>query len=494
MFLPIATDAHDGRIGYAAIFIVSICLIVHIFVSSNSKKIEEELYSIRDQIEEEYYNSSSYEDDNYSSDPFIDIFDSLYSNTDLTEREIRDRMMSGELFPFEDKIKEKELEIRKRSLFWKMGLVANEINILSFLTHMFVHGDWFHLIGNMFFFYICGVTMERYWGLWKFVAAYIFCGIGAAFAFIIVSKLGGANIENTPLIGASGAIAGAMGAFTFTHYRNKVTLLWTFWFRAGTFKVGVPWYFGFWLVGQIFYTLMTLHIGSGIAYAAHVGGFIIGGVLAFLLKSEDEASVISTTPVAVIDGINLPQSNQEQSNVRNYDQIHTGIQNAVSMGQANQAFDQARITLADPKVEQINDAWQNIKLNDAATTSNIIVDSINVFFSFTDKYYEDLAVHIPKLIEKGDMLIIDSNVLYQWSRQIQQLGLEKYAIGLFELTYKKATDPRMQLNCLFYAAQLRIKLFEDVQRAVNMLNFIIKHDTQGVLANQAKMELQKAGY
>ncbi len=494
MFLPIATDAHDGRIGYAAIFIVAICLVVHIFVSNNSKRIEEELYQISDQIEEEYFNSEVNDDESFEPKSFIDTFDSLYSNTDLTEMEIRKKMMSGDLFPFQEKIKEKELEIKKKSLFWKMGLVANDFNPLSLLTHMFVHADWIHLIGNMFFFYICGVAMERYWGLWKFVASYLFCGLGAAGAFILVSLMAGANIENAPLIGASGAIAGAMGAFTFTHYRNKVTLLWFFGFRAGTFNVQVPWYFGFWIAGQVFYALMTLHSGSGIAYTAHIGGFVIGAILAFILKSEDQLSVVAPQREAVIDGINLPDNNNTGNNVRNYDQIHTGMQNATSIGQAMQTYDKADINLADPKVEQIKDAWHKISVNDPTTSANIILDSLNVFFNFTDKYYETLAENLSKLIEHGEMLPIDHRVLYQWSNNTLKLGLEKYAIGMFELTSKKTDDKRIQLNSIFYAAQLRIKLFEDMQRAINMLNYIVKNDTQGVLANQAKMELEKAGY
>lgn len=494
MFLPIATDAHDGRIGYAAIFIVAICLVVHIFVSNNSRQIEEELWRVSEQIEEEYYNSDLEDENSNISSSFFDTFDSLYSNTDLTEMEIRKKIMSGDLFEFQEKIKEKELEIQKRSLIWKMGLVANDFNPLSLLTHMFVHGDWIHLIGNMFFFYICGVAMERYWGLWKFVASYLFCGLGAAGIFILISLVAGANIDNAPLIGASGAIAGAMGAFTFTHYRNKVTLLWYFGFRAGTFNVEVPWYFGFWIAGQIFYALMTLHVGSGVAYTAHIGGFAIGSILAFVLKSEDQLSIVAPQRVAVIDGINLPNENGQVNNVRNYDQIHTGIQSASSMGQAIQTYDNANVNLADPKVEQIKDAWQKLEVNDPMTSVNIITDSFNVFFNFSDKYYEDLAENLPKLIEKGKVLPFDFRILYQWSNYTLKLGLEKYAIGMFELTSQKSKDSRIQLNSLFYAAQLRIKLFEDVQRAINMLNFVIKHDTQGVLANQAKMELKKADY
>lgn len=494
MLLPIGTDAHDGRIGYAAIYIVAICLVVHIFVSSNTRKMEEELYNIQEQIEEEYYNSNNDESNDYGNDQYFNTFDSLYSNTDLTEMEIRQRMMVLERFPLKEKIKEKELEIRKKTLFWKMGLVANDFNILSLLTHMFVHGDWFHLIGNMLLFYVCGVTMERYWGLWKFVAAYLFCGFGAAGVFVLVSILSGGNIDNTPLIGASGAIAGTMGAFTITHFRNKVTLLWIFWFRIMTFKLGVPWYFGFWIVGQLFYTFMTLHGGAGIAYSAHVGGFIIGVILALLLKSEDEASIIAPQRVAVIDGVNLPQDNVSNSTVRNYDQIHKGIESAQSFNQANKVYNQANVTLADPKVEQIKSAWQSIEVNDPATISNVVVECLNLFFNFTDKYYEEIANNLPLLIENGDKLAIDHRILYQWSRQTLSIGLERYAIGLFELTSKKTNDPRVQLNSLFYAAQLRIKLFEDVQRAINMLQFVIKNDAQGVLANQAKMELQKAGY
>lgn len=113
---------------------------------------------------------------------------------------------------------------------YKLALVSGDFNPLNLLTHQFVHGDWLHLLFNLWFFYIVGVTMEKFWGMGRFFLIYLGCGVMAALGFLLLS---GAAAKGIPMVGASGAIAGMMGAFAMTHGDAKVQMVWIWGLRGG---------------------------------------------------------------------------------------------------------------------------------------------------------------------------------------------------------------------------------------------------------------------
>ncbi len=152
------------------------------------------------------------------------------------------------------------------------------------LSSMFMHGGWLHLIGNMWFLWIFGNNVEDSSGKVRFLAFYLLCGALAAAAQSFASPE-----SAIPMVGASGAISGVMGAYIVLYPRVRVHML----VFLGVFitRIAVPAYFmlGYWFLLQIASTLLVVHddTGGGVAFLAHAGGFVAGMLLIFFFRSAD---------------------------------------------------------------------------------------------------------------------------------------------------------------------------------------------------------------
>jgi membrane associated rhomboid family serine protease len=151
---------------------------------------------------------------------------------------------------------------------------------LTFLTSIFLHGGWLHLLGNMLFLYIFGDNVEGAFGHVRYLVFYLVCGLAASLTQLVLNPSSAA-----PTIGASGAIAGVLGAY-FLLFPNAriVTVLLIFFFIQ---IVEIPAFIllGFWFLLQFLSgsaQLFTSHASAGIAWWAHIGGFIAGGGYTFL--------------------------------------------------------------------------------------------------------------------------------------------------------------------------------------------------------------------
>jgi membrane associated rhomboid family serine protease len=155
---------------------------------------------------------------------------------------------------------------------------------LTLLSAMFMHGGWMHIIGNMLYLWIFGDNIEDNFGHGKFLLFYLLCGVAASFAHILVDPQ-----SVIPSLGASGAIAGVLGAYLVMFPRNRVRNIVMLGFIWTTIELPALVVLGFWIVIQIFsqYTssLETGHSG-GVAYMAHIGGFAVGLALSFLFRTE----------------------------------------------------------------------------------------------------------------------------------------------------------------------------------------------------------------
>ena len=144
-------------------------------------------------------------------------------------------------------------------------------------SSMFIHGGWIHLGGNMLFLWIYGSNVEDYFGRIKFILFYLSSGLAA----IGLYTLFGPNSQ-VPLVGASGAIAGLMGAYMVLHPQAKITCLVVFFFiQFITLPSKVI--LGFWFGYQLLMSLFGSSTGGGVAYFAHVGGFLFGWLMLRLL-------------------------------------------------------------------------------------------------------------------------------------------------------------------------------------------------------------------
>jgi membrane associated rhomboid family serine protease len=149
---------------------------------------------------------------------------------------------------------------------------------LSVLTSMFLHGDLMHLGGNLLFLWIFGNNIEDHLGAARYLLFYVVAGVVATLAHVAL------NLDSTiPMVGASGAIAGVMGAYLVWFPNAPVRTLIAFFFIT-LIRVRAKWVLGFWFALQFFTSP-----NSGVAWAAHVGGFVFGVVIGLIVRASRSA-------------------------------------------------------------------------------------------------------------------------------------------------------------------------------------------------------------
>ena len=165
------------------------------------------------------------------------------------------------------------------------ALVPDRLHLTALVTSMFLHGGWLHLIGNMWFLWVFGSHVEDRIGSAKFLAFYLVCGVASAVVQLMLN-LGSA----VPTLGASGAIAGVMGAFLLLYPRARVVTLVLVVIFVTTFEIPAAFMLIYWFVIQLLSGLTSFGGGfndaGGVAWFAHVGGFIAGILLLRLFRSN----------------------------------------------------------------------------------------------------------------------------------------------------------------------------------------------------------------
>jgi membrane associated rhomboid family serine protease len=185
-----------------------------------------------------------------------------------------------------------ELTMRPRALesfFFAWGAIPHDVLLLmanpldapwdvwaTLITSQFLHGGWAHIIGNMLFLWVFGDNIEDALGHFTFLGFYLISGIVATIAQSVVS-----GSVNVPSIGASGAIAGVLGAYLILYPFNRVRILIPILIIFWTIQLPALLVIGWWFVQQFFYGLGSLSEATmgGVAFWAHVGGFITGAVM-----------------------------------------------------------------------------------------------------------------------------------------------------------------------------------------------------------------------
>jgi len=181
-------------------------------------------------------------------------------------------------------------EARDALPFWRWGLVPADMKPAALITHQFVHAGFLHLLGNLFFFYLVGPAMEDVWGRPLFAVFYLLSGVVAALVFVA----GYSNLAE-PLIGASGAVAGVMGAFAVRYWDSRITFFYFVWMiriYQGTFSAPAWLMLGLWVLGELAFAMGVWAFFSiadlgDVGFLAHVGGFVFGAVVAFGLGRTD---------------------------------------------------------------------------------------------------------------------------------------------------------------------------------------------------------------
>jgi len=154
---------------------------------------------------------------------------------------------------------------------------------LTILTSMFMHGGWAHLLGNMLYLWIFGDNVEDAMGHVKFLVFYLLCGLVATLTHVFAAQLSGGLNLVTPSLGASGAIAGVLGAYIVLYPRKNVYVLIGLF---GLIPVPAVLVIGGWIALQVFSGATREAGGGGVAYWAHVGGAVAGLLLVWLFRNR----------------------------------------------------------------------------------------------------------------------------------------------------------------------------------------------------------------
>lgn len=285
MFFPLGHDTRIQRFPYVTVGIIALNVIVFLLTqaseSGQAKRIRHKELDIMQRIEDIDPNyverrtlEKTIEDPRYKhlkDDSDIQRQLEEYKK-DLTEEK-------------QERIRELEKDfenVKNERIAYHWGFVPARWNFISMITYAFLHGGWFHIIGNMLFLWIFGTALEDKWGPYVYTGFYFLGAIAGATLHGIVE--GRADI---PMIGASGAIFALCGAFMYRFYKTKVLMGWIIWiffyFRTGKFNVPA------WVVMLLYFldNLASLYLyqgsGQGTAFGAHVGGFLFGLAVAVLV-------------------------------------------------------------------------------------------------------------------------------------------------------------------------------------------------------------------
>lgn len=278
-FIPIGSEEGVRRLPYLTIGLIAINAIIWILTSiilngqiSELEKLDKELF----EIERSYFYKILEEDPNIL--------------TTYNYDEVREKIIDDEIIPYysEDyerwnSLYEEYKNKRDNMIFEQLGFKAIKFDVLKMFTSMFVHANFFHLLFNMIFLWLVGCNIEDDWSWKVFLGLYLIGGVVAVlFHSVAFPK------SNVPLIGASGAIAGVMGAFMIRHYKTKIKIAYFIWIIItrpffGTFSIYAGIALPFWFLQQILGASWSMG-ETGTAYWAHIGGFVFGAAVGASLK------------------------------------------------------------------------------------------------------------------------------------------------------------------------------------------------------------------
>lgn len=195
----------------------------------------------------------------------LDVWDAKLRMRDDSSEDLQQEM---------DSLGESYAQLNSASLVNKYAFIPAHPTLLGLIAGNFLHGGWLHLIGNMWFLWLAGAILEDTWGRLIYPAFYLIAGV---LAFQVHAMFNAGSF--TPIIGASGAIAGLMGAFLVRFPTTKIEMGYLLFFRFYRFKMAAYWLLPVWLLTEIFYGSVFGQM-SGVAHWAHVGGFAFGALIA----------------------------------------------------------------------------------------------------------------------------------------------------------------------------------------------------------------------
>lgn len=276
--IPIGSEEGVRRLPYLTISLIVLNTLIYFITSAmisgqmrEFEDLEQQLYEI-----ESYYLWEIVGDDPAQLDA-------------LDYEGFRQRILAGEVIPQNTEdydewlaLYEKYDSALNKNVYNQFGFTPSKFNVVTLFTSMFIHGGFFHLLFNMLFLWLVGCNIEDDWSWKVFLGVYLMSGVVATLAHMAFFPK-----SSIPLVGASGAIAGVMGAFMIRRYKTKIRFAYFIWFFfrpfLGTFAVYAGFALPIWFLMEVFYAA-TWSVESGTAHWAHIGGFVFGAVVSSSFK------------------------------------------------------------------------------------------------------------------------------------------------------------------------------------------------------------------
>lgn len=278
LLVPLAHESQRvQRLPWVTFILIGLNVLVFLF--TNFSGPDEAVLNAKFDEFDQYLSSHPYleirpEIKKLMSQEYIDQIKTLKEavpTTNLTQEEIDTEQ--AQLDSISDEILEQLSNVPAN----KWGYIPAQPKFINLFTCIFVHAGWLHLIGNMLFLYLAGCSIEDLWGRPIYIAFYFLSGIVATWMHAVRFPE-----SMTPLVGASGAIAGLMGAFAVRLYKTRITFFYLIFIRWGTFQAPAYIMLPLWFAQQLLYANVSGE--SEVAFHAHIGGFIFGAVVALAMK------------------------------------------------------------------------------------------------------------------------------------------------------------------------------------------------------------------
>ncbi len=334
MILPITHENMAARRWpFVTLVIMAICFVIHSFVAAAERSRTQELNELVSQAVN-YHAAHAY----LKRRPPLDKIIGYVKRPLLAEDPRPEKAPDDEeaLSLQQQHLDEIGLSVQKTIDAFptrRFGYVPARGDVLGLVTHQFFHGGWMHLLFNLWFLWLCGCNMEDRWGRAVFGSFYVAAGIVAALTHKV---LGGT--PNVPLIGASGAIAGALGAFLVAFTNTRIRFVTFFRFRPVFFTAPAYVMLPLWLALQITYLILAPR--DGVAYAAHVGGFVFGVVVAGALRASGiekklddavEQSVTTVQDPRIVEASDLITQDRAAEALALLDELHAEMPSSIDV-------------------------------------------------------------------------------------------------------------------------------------------------------------------
>ena len=343
------------------------------------------------------------------------------------------------------------LERYQDNSFQEWGYIpSREGHLYTLVTNIFFHGGFFHLFGNMLFFFLCGPFIEDRWGRGIFLFFYLASGVLATLTHAALT-----DTPDIPLVGASGAIAGAMGAFLVMFFRTKIRFLYIIFilriFR-GFFHVPAYIVLPFWFGQQMYYALRA--DGSPVAFWAHVGGFAFGAGFALLMRylkvEERFISPDIEKQITFFEAHPLSDKALELRNEGRFEEA-AGVLEQILKERPNDI--NAMYSLFDVRLES-NDEEGFQKIGSRLVMALLKEQQIEE----ATEVYDNMRVYTRKIQPAPE-------VLFNLASAHERSGDKDLALRIFESLFHSNPRHVMSFRALIRAARLQVELYQNYKVA-----------------------------